>query len=99
MARRSCETQLLTLASELVSDLDKRQQHELIVLDFSKAFNRVPHKRLLRKMDHYGMRESTLEWRRREILTDRVQQVTVEGATSDSIKRSQRSTIGYSLPL
>ena len=38
-ARRSCETQLLTLANELVSGLDKRQQHDLIVLDFSKAFD------------------------------------------------------------
>ena len=84
-ARRSCETQLLTLANELVSGLDKRQQHDLIVLDFSKAFDRVPHERLLRKMDHYGVRGSTLEWIR-AFLTDRVQQVTVEGATSDSIQ-------------
>ena len=84
-ARRSCETQLLTLVNELVSGLDKRQQHDLIVLDFSKAFDRVPHERLLRKMDHYGVRGSTLEWIR-AFLTDRVQQVTVEGATSDSIQ-------------
>ena len=84
-ARRSCETQLLTLANELVSGLDKRQQHDLIVLDISKAFDRVPHERLLRKMDHYGIRGSTLEWIR-AFLTDRVQQVTVEGATSDSIQ-------------
>ena len=41
--------------------------------------------RLLRKMDHYGVRGSTLEWIR-AFLTDRVQQVTVEGATSDSIQ-------------
>ena len=84
-ARRSCETQLLTLAEELVSGLDKRQQHDLIVLDFSKAFDRVPHERLLRKLDHYGARGSTLNWIR-AFLTDRVQQVTVEGATSDSIQ-------------
>ena len=68
-----------------MSGLDKRQQHDLIVLDFSKAFDRVPHERLLRKMDHYGIRGSTLEWIR-AFLTDRVQQVTVEGATSDSIQ-------------
>ena len=68
-----------------MSVLDKRQQHDLIVLDFSKAFDRVPHERLLRKMDHYGIRGNTLEWIR-AFLTDRVQQVTVEGATSDSIQ-------------
>ena len=45
MARRSCETQLhaLTLAEELVAGLDKKLQHNLIILDFSKAFHRVPH--------------------------------------------------------
>ena len=47
---RSCETQLLTLADELVSGLDKKQQHNLIVLDFSKALDCMPHQRLLRFM-------------------------------------------------
>ena len=83
--RRSCETQLIALANELVSGLDKRQQHDLVVLGFFKAFDCVPHERPLRKMDHYGIRGSILEWIR-AFLTDRVQQVTVEGATSDSIE-------------
>ena len=84
-ARRSCETQLLTLADELVSGLDKSQQHDIIVLDFSKPFDRVPHERLLPKMDHYDVSGSTLEWIG-AFLTDRVQQVKVEGATSYSIQ-------------
>ncbi|MCG8077787.1 MAG: reverse transcriptase family protein, partial [Candidatus Thiodiazotropha taylori] len=83
-SRRSCETQLLTLSEELASGLDKRQQHDMAVLDFSKAFDRVPHERLLKKLDHYGIRGSTMAWVR-AFLTDRVQQVTVEGATSDSL--------------
>ena len=56
-ARRSCETQLLTLAHELLSSLDVGYQHDLIILDFSKAFDRVPHERLLKKLDHYGIRD------------------------------------------
>ena len=56
-----------------------------MLLDFSKAFNCVPHERLLLKMDHYGIRGSTFE-SIRAFLTDRVQQVTVEEATSDSIQ-------------
>ena len=83
-ARRSCETQLLTLAHELVSSLDKKHQYDLIILDFSKAFDSVPHKRLLKKMDHYGVRGSTYKWVQ-AFLTDRAQQVHVEGAISDSI--------------
>ena len=83
-ARRSCETQLLTLAQELLAGHDKKHQHDLIILDFSKAFDRVPHQRLMRKLDHYGIRGSTYNWIE-AFLTDRTQQVLVEGTTSDSI--------------
>ena len=82
-ARRSCETQLLTLAQELIEGLD-RKQHDLIILDFSKAFDRVPHERLLRKLDHYGIRGCTHNWIR-GFLTDRTQQVLVEGAFLENI--------------
>ena len=48
-ASRSCETQLVTLVNELASSLDKDIQTDMIILDFSKAFDRVPHQRLLKK--------------------------------------------------
>ena len=83
-ARRSCETQLLTLAHELITGLDKKYQHGMIILDFSKAFDRVPHERLMVKFGHYGIRGTTQRWVR-AFLTDRSQQVLVEGVTSDSI--------------
>ena len=82
--RRSCETQLLTLAQELVEGLDRKQQYDLIIHDFSKAFNRVPNERLLRKLNHYGIRGSTHNWIR-GFLTNRTQQVLVEGAASENI--------------
>ena len=53
--RRSCETQLLTLADELIKGLDKGRQLDLAILDFSKAFDRVPHERLLKKLDHLSL--------------------------------------------
>ena len=40
-ARRSCETQLVTLCHNLTSSLDKRIQTDMVVLDFSKAFDHV----------------------------------------------------------
>ena len=82
--RRSCETQLITLVDELVKSLNKGKQHDLAILDFSKAFDRVPHERLLRKLDHHGIRGKTLDWIR-AFLTDRTQKVAVEGVASEPI--------------
>ena len=82
--RRSCETQLITLVDELVKSLNKGKQHDLAILDFSKAFDRVPHGRLLRKLDHHGIRGKTLDWIR-AFLTDRTQKVAVEGVASEPI--------------
>ena len=83
-ARRSCETQLLTLAQELLAGLDKKHQHEPHHFGLLQAFDRVPHQRLMRKLDHYGTRGSTYNWIE-AFLTGRTHQVLVEGAISDSI--------------
>jgi hypothetical protein len=83
-ARRSCETQMLTFIHEIAGKMNKNRQHDLIILDFSKAFDRVPHKRLLSKLDHYGIRGNTHRWIT-SFLEDRSQQVLVDGATSDTV--------------
>ena len=76
-------TYFLTLAQELLVGLDKKHQHDLIILDFSKAFDSVPHQRLMRNLDHYGIRGSAYNWIE-AFLTHCTQQVLVECATSDS---------------
>ena len=57
--KRSCEIQLLTISHELVENLHKGIQTDLIILDFSKAFDKVPHSKLLMKMENYGIRGNT----------------------------------------
>ena len=39
-----------------------KRQVDIILLDFAKAFNKVPHARLLHKLDFYGVRRNTNKW-------------------------------------
>ena len=43
----SCETQLLEAAYDFLSSLDARERVDVAILDFSKAFDTVPHRQLL----------------------------------------------------
>ena len=54
----------------------------MVILDFSKAFDRVPHQRLLKKVHHYGVRGQTHKWIT-SFLQDRTQKVIVEGESSE----------------
>lgn len=81
--RRSCESQLITTIHDLASSLDQRQQVDAVLLDFSKAFDKVPHHRLALKLEHYGVRGQTLEWIS-SFLSDRSQQVVVDGEMSSA---------------
>ena len=58
--KRSCETQLIMLIDELAKNMHMGKQTDLILLDFSKAFDKVAHEKLLLKLHHYGIRGDTL---------------------------------------
>ena len=75
---RSCESQLLITANDLSKVLDSREQVDAVILDFSKAFDRVPHQRLLLKLHQYGIKGFLLQWMD-HFLTNRSQRVVVDG--------------------
>ena len=60
--QRSCGSQLILTIQDLAKNIDNRDQTDLILLDFTKAFDKVPHKRLLYKINYYGIRHSTNQW-------------------------------------
>ena len=62
-----------------------KTQTDVVVLDFSKAFDVVPHQRLLHKLDHYGIRGTTLNWIQ-NFLINRTQKVVVDGSSSESAR-------------
>ena len=80
-AKRSCETQLLTFFDEIVKESSVGGQTDVVIMDFSKAFDVVPHNLLLHKLQHLGITGNTLKWIR-SFLIDRHQQVVVDGKHS-----------------
>ena len=73
----SCETQLLSLFQDLANN---PSQTDLLIMDFSKAFDKVPHRRLLYKLDWYGVRDNTWAWLWiANFLHGRTQKVVLEG--------------------
>ena len=61
-AKISCETQLIQTIEDLSLSLNEKQQIDMAILDFSKAFDMVSHPKMLHKLDHYGVRKNTLSW-------------------------------------
>jgi hypothetical protein len=59
-------------------------QTDLIILDFSKAFDKVPHKKLLWKLNNYGIRGNTWKWVS-AFLSNRMQQVALDGEVSGQL--------------
>jgi hypothetical protein len=82
LKKRSCESQLITTIQDLASGIDSSIQIDAILLDFSKAFDKVFHERLAAKIHHYGVRGPTLNWIK-SFLAGRTQRVIVEGVASD----------------
>ncbi len=61
-SKRSCETQLLITTKDLISAIDQGKHVDMSILDFSKAFDVVPHHRLMVKLEHYGIRGRNRRW-------------------------------------
>ena len=74
----SCETQIITTMRDLFSSFDTGTQTDMAVLDFSKAFDTVPHSKLLTKLPHYGIRGTIREWLNK-FLTGRKMKVVLGG--------------------
>ena len=79
--RRSCETQLVLTLQDLAKGLDDREQIDAVLLDFSKAFDKVSHHLLHHKLHYYGIRGQTLGWID-SFLSGRTQRVVCEGSQS-----------------
>jgi len=62
--------------------LNLGEQVDILSLDFSKAFDKVPHYWLLHKLDYYGIHGTCLEWIK-QFLAVRTQQAVIENKFRD----------------
>ncbi len=81
----SCETQLILAVDDWSSALDRGNRCDVAVFDFSKAFDSVPHKRLLSKLKSYGIAGPVLNWVE-AFLSNRLQCVTINGSRSPMLQ-------------
>ena len=81
--RRCCESQLITTIDDFAQCLNSKGLIHAIFLDFAKAFDKVPHKKLCHKLASYGIKGPVLEWIS-DFLSNRTQKVLVGGQISES---------------
>ena len=84
VSNRSCLTNLLVFMEEVTSYMyiEKGYRIDVIYLHFQKAFDKVPHKRLLMKLVAHGIDGNVLKWIE-DWLTNRKQRVVLNGCFSD----------------
>ena len=93
--RRSCITQLLEVIEDFTEYLDEKKTFDTIYLDFKKAFDSVPHVRLKKKLEAYGICGQLSNWIE-NFLTGRTQKVKVGNEyskTSDVISGIPQGSI------
>ena len=79
---KSCLTNLLCFFEEITKWVDEGSPVDIIYLDFQKAFDKVPHQRLILKLKSRGIGISIINWIE-QWLTDRRQRVMVDGEVSN----------------
>jgi len=80
--RKACVTNLLETIDSVTREFANGQPVDLVYLDFAKAFDTVPHKRLLVKLKAYGLDEQLCTWLM-DFLRDRKQRVVMGECESE----------------
>ncbi len=81
MKKRSTVLQLLKVFDDITDKIEKGLPVDIIYTDFTKAFDTVPHNRLLYKLERYGIAPTLLRWIK-SFLTYRQQRVKIKNVQS-----------------
>lgn len=96
----SCTTQLVSTLHTILQQVDTGKCVQAVALDFSKAFDKVCHSLLIKKLHSYKIPLIIINWIK-SFLNNRHQRVIVDGILSDSLSVlsgvPQGSVLGPSL--
>ena len=81
LSGRSTVTQLLKYIDDCIDGISDKSVIDAIYLDFSKAFDTVPHRRLMSKLESYGINGNVKQWIY-SFLSGRTQTVVVNNTES-----------------
>ena len=79
---RSCFTQLLDHVDNILKNLQENKEVDVIYLDYAKAFDKVDHEILLKKLSKMGIQGKLLNWIKDFLTNKRYQTVLVNGKRS-----------------
>src|SRR6267154_5992709 len=79
---KSCLSNLLICQNSIVNMIDSGSSVDIFYLDFQKAFDKVPHGRLMDKVRDAGIGGKIADWLE-NWLSDRVQRVSINGSCSE----------------
>ena len=79
---RSCELQLLRILNDWTRCLDNKIPVDILYRDYQKAFDKVPHQRLISKLQTHSIDGNVLSWIY-NFLRNRTQRVCVRGTYSN----------------
>ena len=82
MPHQSCVTNLLEFLEVITKLIDEGHNIDVVFLDFSKVFDKVPHVRLMSKVRAHGITGNVAGWIE-EWLRGRKQRVVLNGKASD----------------
>ena len=81
MQGKSCTTNLLHFLEVLTKAVDQGESVDVVYLDFAKAFDKVPHSKLIQKLEAHGITGKLKNWTR-SWLAGRQQRVVICGEAS-----------------
>ena len=82
MSGKSCLSNLIEFFEGVTKKVDEGSAVDVVYMDFSKAFDKVPHGRLLHKVKSHGIQGEVAKWIQNWLL-DRSQWVVVESCFSN----------------